>query len=100
VEELIEAAGGEDIFPELQNCARAPDRVLSSDEIIHRQPDIIVASWCGKKANINEICQRPGWNAIPAVRNGRVHEIKSAHILQPGSSLLKGFRQLREIVNC
>lgn len=96
--ELIEAAGGEVIFPELRNRSRAPDRVVTGDEIIRRQPDIIIASWCGKKANLNEICQRPGWNEIPAVRNGRVHKIKSAHILQPGPSLLKGFRQLREII--
>ncbi len=97
--ELIEAAGGEDIFPELRNHSRAPDRVVTGDEIIRRQPDIIIASWCGKKVNFNEICQRPGWDAIPAVRNGRVHEIKSAHILQPGPSLLKGFRQLRKIIS-
>jgi iron complex transport system substrate-binding protein len=99
VGELIEAAGGEDIFPELRSRPRAPDRVVTSDEIIRRQPDIIIASWCGKKANFNEICQRPGWNNIPAVHNGRVHEIKSAHILQPGPSLLKGFRQLRKIIS-
>jgi iron complex transport system substrate-binding protein len=99
VGELIEAAGGEDVFSELRNCSRAPDRVVTGEEIIRRQPDIIVASWCGKKANLDAICQRPGWDTIPAIRNGRVHEIKSAHILQPGPSLLKGFRQLREIIN-
>lgn len=99
VGELIEAVGGEDAFPELRTRSRAPDRVVSSEEIMRRQPDIIIASWCGKKANLSAICQRPGWNEIPAIRNGRVHEIKSAHILQPGPSLLKGFRQLREIIN-
>jgi iron complex transport system substrate-binding protein len=99
VGELIEASGGEDIFHELRNHSRAPDRIVTSEEIIRRQPDIIVASWCGKKANLNEICRRPGWNAIPAVHNGHVHEIKSAHILQPGPSLLKGIRQLREILS-
>ena len=99
VGELIEAAGGEDVFPELRNCPRAPDRVVTSGEIIRRQPDIIIASWCGKKANLNEICQRPGWNVIPAVCNGRIHEIKSEHILQTGPGLLKGFRKLCEIIN-
>jgi iron complex transport system substrate-binding protein len=99
VGELIEAAGGEDAFPELRKHSRAPDRIVTSEEIIHRQPDIIIASWCGKKVNLSAICQRPGWNVIPAVRNGRVHEIKSAHVLQPGPSLLQGFRQLREIIN-
>jgi iron complex transport system substrate-binding protein len=99
VSESIEAAGGEDIFPELRSRSRAPDRVVTSDEVISRQPDIIIASWCGKKANLDAICQRPGWNAIPAVRNRHVHEIKSAHILQPGPALLKGLRQMREIIN-
>ena len=55
VGELIEAAGGEDIFAELRTRSRASDRVVSSDEIIRRQPDIIIASWCGKKANLDEI---------------------------------------------
>jgi iron complex transport system substrate-binding protein len=99
VGELIEAAGGSDIFPELHHCSRAPDRVVTGAEIIRRRPNIIIASWCGKKTNLEAIRQRPGWDRIPAVRDGRVHEIKSAHILQPGLSLLKGFRQLREIIS-
>jgi iron complex transport system substrate-binding protein len=98
VGELIEAAGGEDIFPELRNRSHAPDRVVTGDEIIRRQPDIIIASWCGKKASLDAICRRPGWNVTPAIRDGHVHEIKSPHILQPGPSLLKGFRQLCEII--
>lgn len=98
VGELIEAAGGEDIFSELRTRSRAPDRVVSAEEVIRRQPDIIIASWCGKKVNFDEIRQRPGWDVIPAVRDGRLYEIKSARILQPGLSLLKGFRELREII--
>lgn len=98
VGELIAAAGGEDIFPELRQCPRAPDRVVTSEEIIRRQPDIIIASWCGKKANFSEIRQRPGWEVIPAVRHDHLYEIQSADILQPGPGLLKGFRQLREII--
>jgi iron complex transport system substrate-binding protein len=98
ISELIEAAGGEDIFPELRSRSRAPDRVVTGDEVIRRQPDIIIASWCGKKANLDAISQRAGWNTIPAVRNGRLHEIKSAHILQPGPGLLKGFQQMRKII--
>src|SRR5215469_17030741 len=99
VSELIEAAGGEDIFPELRSRSRAPDRIVASGEVIRRQPDIIIASWCGKKANLGGICQRPGWNTIPAVRNGRVHELKSAQILQPGPGLLKGLQQMRKIID-
>lgn len=98
VGELIEAAGGVDVFPEMREVPRAPDRVVTGDEVIKRAPDIIVASWCGKKANPDAIKKRPGWDAIPAVRDARVHEIKSADILQPGPGLLRGFRQLREII--
>ena len=98
ISELIEAAGGCDIFPELRGRSRASDRVVAAEEVIHRRPEIIVASWCGKKVNLSAICQRSGWEAIPAVRNGRVHEIKSAQILQPGPSLLKGLAQLRQII--
>lgn len=98
VGELIEAAGGRDIFPELRECSRAPDRVVTGDEVVRRRPDIIIASWCGKQAKLAEICRRPGWETIPAVRHGQVYEIKSAHILQPGPGLLKGLQQLRKII--
>jgi iron complex transport system substrate-binding protein len=98
VSELIEAAGGCDIFPELRSCAAARERVVTSDEVIRRQPEIIVVSWCGKKANLTAIRGRPGWDSIPAVRHNCVYEIKSAHILQPGPGILKGFQELRGIV--
>ena len=99
VSELIEAAGGRDIFPELRHCSRAQDRVVAGDEVIRRQPEVIIASWCGKKADLAAIRARPGWAAIPAVRHGRVHELQAAHILQPGLSLLKGFRELRALIS-
>jgi iron complex transport system substrate-binding protein len=98
VGELIDAAGGIDIFPELRDVPRAPDRVVTSEEIIRRQPDIIIASWCGRQAQLDAIRKRPGWDAIPAVSDNRIHEIKSGDILQPGPGLLRGFRQLREII--
>lgn len=98
VSELIAATGAADIFPELRDCPRAPDRVVTGAEIIRRQPDIIIASWCGKKVNFNEIRRRPGWDAIPAVRDGHLYEINSSEILQPGPGLLRGFRQLRDII--
>lgn len=98
VSELIEIAGGRDAFPELKDRHRAPDRVVRPEEVIARAPDVIVASWCGKKVSKKRIVERPGWDAIPAVRAGRVYEIKSADILQPGPSLLHGLKQLREIV--
>ena len=98
VSELIEAAGGDDIFSEMREVRRAPDRVVTGSEIIERQPDIIIASWCGKKADKKSICARPGWAGIPAVREGQVHEIHSNDILQPGPGLLRGFRKLRRII--
>jgi len=98
VSELIEAAGGEDIFAEFRERKSARERVVTSKEVIERQPDIIIASWCGKKADLNAIRDRPGWSAIPAVRYGHVYEIDSAYILQPGPGVLKGLRQMREIV--
>jgi len=94
VGELVEAAGGEDIFPEMRGAHRAPDRVVDLAEVVRRDPEVIVASWCGKKVNPDRIRARPRWQAITAVRQGRIHEIKSPDILQPGPSLIRGLRQL------
>ncbi|MCA9774310.1 MAG: cobalamin-binding protein [Myxococcales bacterium] len=99
VGELIEAAGGVDAFEHLRLNHRAPDRVIQSEDVVARRPDIIVASWCGKKANLTRIKSRAGWDQIPAVRHGRVHEIKSPDILQPGPSLLHGLRLLRGFID-
>lgn len=98
VSELIEAAGGKDIFGEFRVRGRAPERVVTSEEIIRRQPDIIILSWCGKKADRPFVCRRLGWEAVPAVREDRVYEIPSEDILQPGPGLLAGFRQLHQII--
>jgi len=88
ISELIDVAGGEDIFPEMKEGVTARERMVTPDSIIERAPDIIIASWCGKKANLEAIRSRPGWDAIPAVRDQQVHEIKSAHCLQPGPTLI------------
>ena len=84
VSELIEIAGGEDVFPELRKQKAAKDRIVSPHDVIAAAPDVIVASWCGKKVVLDKIRQRSGWDAIPAVRNCRIVKIKSALILQPG----------------
>ena len=100
VEELIEIAGGEPIFPELRHAKLAKDRIVQPDEVVRRQPDVIIASWCGKAVKKEKIASRPGWDSLPAVKAGRIHEIKSAYILQPGpASLTEGVRQLHEILN-
>jgi iron complex transport system substrate-binding protein len=98
VSELIELVGGEDIFPELRSCSRAPERIVSPEEVIARDPEVIIASWCGKKARLEKIAARPGWAEMSAVRSGRLHEIKAPDILQPGPSLVHGARQLAELL--
>lgn len=94
VQDLVEIAGAEDIFPEFRHAGAAAGRIVDQAEVVARAPDVIVASWCGKKANLGRIAAREGWQAVPAVASGRVYEIKSADILQPGLSLLHGARQL------
>jgi iron complex transport system substrate-binding protein len=100
VEELIEIAGGEPIFPELRDRRKAKERVVDSVEVIRRNPDVIIASWCGMKANKQEISSRPGWEQIAAVRKRQIYEIRSSYILQPGpASLTEGIRQLHWILS-
>jgi len=99
VSELLEAAGGRDIFADRRENPRAAGRTVAPEEVIRRQPDIIIASWCGKKARLDEICSREGWQAIPAIRHRQVHEIPSDDILQPGPGILRGFAQLRKIIS-
>lgn len=97
VGELIEIAGGEDIFPDVKgNSAR--ERIISAEEVERRNPDMIIASWCGKKVDMENIYNRPDWDKIEAIKNQRVYEIKSAHILQPGPAILEGLRQIHQII--
>ena len=88
VSELIEIAGGEDVLPKLRFQKAAKDRIISPDAVRAAAPDVILASWCGKKVVPDKIRKRSGWNEIPAVRNDRIVEIKSALILQPGPAAL------------
>lgn len=99
VEELIEIAGGTVIFPELFDCGKAQDRVVSPSDVVARDPEVILASWCGMKANKTFIRSRPGWDTTSAVKNGHVYEVKSAYILQPGpAALTEGVRQIHSIM--
>ena len=88
VSELIGIAGGHEAFPDRAGRAAAQDRIVTSDQVIAATPDVILASWCGKKVRPEKIAARPGWEAIPAVRDGRIFEIKSPLILQPGPAAL------------
>jgi len=98
VSELIELAGGRDVFAELRERRSARERVVAPDEVIRRDPQLILVSWCGKPADLEAIRARPGWDRISAVRGGRVHEIAGADVLSPGPSLLVGLRRVHELV--
>jgi iron complex transport system substrate-binding protein len=88
VSELIEAAGGIEVFPEIAARKNAKDRIVSESQVIEAKPDIIVGSWCGKKFVPAKVAARPGFAAIPAVATGWLREIKSTLILQPGPAAL------------
>jgi iron complex transport system substrate-binding protein len=88
VAELIEIAGGIDVFPELSKCKSAKDRIVSPPQVIAAAPDIIIGSWCGKKFVPAKVAARPGFAAVPAVRDDWLREIKSPLILQPGPAAL------------
>ena len=98
VEELVEIAGGAPIFPELANARLAKERIVDPAEVARRDPQVIFASWCGKKMKKQTIVGRPGWDRVSAVRDDRIYEIKSTYILQPGpASLTDGVRQLQRV---
>ena len=87
--ELIEVAGGDNCFADLAAMSLGRDRIIADPaEVVRRAPDIIFGSWCGKKFRPATVAARPGWDAIPAVRDGELHEIKSSIILQPGPAAL------------
>ncbi|WP_407530040.1 cobalamin-binding protein [Methylobacterium oryzisoli] len=97
VSELVRIAGGEDVFPERAGRAAAVDRIVSPEDVIAAAPELILASWCGKKVVPARIAGRPGWAAIPAVAQGRIVEIKSPLILQPGpAALTDGLDAIRQ----
>ncbi len=100
VAELVRIAGGDDVFPELSTQSLARNRILADpSEVVPRAPDIILGSWCGKKFRPEKVAARPGWDAIPAVRDGELHQIKSPLILQPGpAALTDGVRAIAAII--
>ena len=100
VEELVEIAGGAPIFPELANAGLARDRIVDPSEVARRDPEVVLASWCGKKVQPSRIRERPGWQTTSAVANGRIFEVKSTYILQPGpASLTEGVQQIHAILS-
>jgi iron complex transport system substrate-binding protein len=100
VSELVGIAGGDDVFSDLSHSQSATGRVVSDPTlVIQKQPEVMLASWCGKKFRPERVRARPGWQEVPAVRNGQLFEIKSADILQPGpAALTDGVRRIHEIL--
>jgi iron complex transport system substrate-binding protein len=99
VEELVEIAGGAPLFPELAAAGLGRDRIVAAAEVARRNPQVIIASWCGKKVKKAAIRGRPGWESVAAVRDGHIFEVKSTYILQPGPACLtEGVRQLHALL--
>jgi iron complex transport system substrate-binding protein len=99
VSELIEAAGGIDVFADRRTGKSAKERFVTAEEVIRQAPDIIIGSWCGKKFSPEKLASRPGFDGIPAVQRGALHEIKSPLILQPGpAALTDGLAALQGII--
>ena len=99
VSELIEIAGGIDIFADRRNQGAAKDRIVTAEEVVAREPDLIIGSWCGKKFRPERVVARAGFDRIPAVRNQDLYEIKSPMILQPGpAALTDGLAELQRII--
>ena len=97
VGELIERAGGEDIFAELRTNRAASERVVSPEEVCRRDPQIILACWCGRPFNAEQIRARRGWTQISAVRGGGIFEIPAENVLQPGFRLVYGYEQMKAL---
>lgn len=98
ISDMIERAGGEDVFAKLGVRARAADRVVTPDQVREADPEVILACWCGKPTVVEQIVSRPGWENISAVRHGAVFPVKPELFLQPGFRLVEGYELLRWIL--
>jgi iron complex transport system substrate-binding protein len=101
VDELVEIAGGEPLFPELRAQPLAKNRIVTSEAVAGKDPEVIIASWCGKAMKKRTIVERAGWSDVSAVRNDHIYEVKSTYILQPGpASLTEGVARVHEHIRC
>lgn len=99
VDELVEIAGGTPLFSHLRSAGLAKDRILAPEVVRDARPDVILASWCGKKVRKATIVGRPGWSTLAAVQEHQIYEIKSTYILQPGpAALTEGVRQIHALL--
>ena len=93
------STGGIDVFADRRTGKSAKERFVTAEEVIRQAPDIIIGSWCGKKFRPERVAARSGWQGVPAVRDGELHEIKSPIILQPGpAALTEGLAALHRII--
>ena len=101
VSELVGIAGGDDVLPGRASQSLAKDRIIAdAQEVIDTAPDIIIGSWCGKRFRPEHVAARPGWENVPAIRDGQLYEVKSPLILQPGpAALTDGLAELRRIIH-
>ena len=100
VSELVEIAGGVDVFSDLSRSQAATGRIVTSAAVLAKAPELMIASWCGKKFRPERVRSRAGWDGVPAVRDRELHEVKSAEILQPGPAALSdGVRRLQAIIS-
>jgi iron complex transport system substrate-binding protein len=99
VEELVEIAGGDPVFPDLRSAALGKDRIVTAERVIAAAPEVYIGSWCGKPVRKDKVRARPGWAHVPCIRDNRVYEVKSTFILQPGpAALTEGARQLHGVL--
>jgi len=99
VSEIVEIAGGIDIFADRRNQSAVKDRIVTTEEVVAREPDLIIGSWCGKKFRPERVATRAGFVRIPAVQHQDLYEIKSSLILQPGpAALTDGLAELQRII--
>ncbi len=98
VGEIIELAGGVDVFAELGHLRSAPERVVEPQAVIAAAPDVMLASWCGKPFRPDEVRARPGWQAVPAVRDDQLHALPGDEVLAPGLSLVDGLERIHQIL--
>jgi len=99
VSELIEIAGGKDVFAEKSLSQGATGRIVSAQDVLREKPEVILGSWCGKRFRPEKVAARAGWDSIPAVQKEMIFEIKSAEILQPGpAALTDGVRRIHELL--
>lgn len=98
ISELIERAGGQDVFAEFRARPAARDRAVTTAAIARAAPEIMLASWCGVPVDWMQVRSRPGWADLPCVQTNQLFEIPGPEILQPGFGLVAGYQRIKTII--